>query len=367
MDDGGVPAPKNDPTATDLRPKLAEEFRFQSPACAEIGSPLYAELCIVCAEDVERSGPVWQVMRDHAHLRFGLALPLRFLAAVHRLALSGFAPALAAHYPSCGGMRGDTIAEDFLATVAAHRGEIAGELDWGVQTNEVVRTAALLPGLAHIASLTGLPLSVREIGTSAGLNLRLDHFRYGQSDWTAGDPAGVVEISDRWGDRLPPAAAVTIVDRAGCDPNPIDPTTPSGALHLLGFLWPDQQDRRTRTLGAIETAIRIPARVDASAAEAWLHRELALRTTNAATVIMHSIVWQYIDKDERARITTLIESTGANATTTEPVAWLSFEPHEPHRQHAALELRIWDGGQRQGDAVLLAECGFHGQWVRWRT
>ena len=365
VDDAGVTSETPEAPTDGLQTKMAEQFRFQSVGCADIGSTVYADLCVVCADDIERSGPVWSAIADHAHLRFGLALPLRFLAAIHRLALNGDVPHLAAHYMSCGGSPTPSLAADFLAAVDAHRHRIASELDWGVQTNEVVRTAALYPGLAHITSLTGQPLSLREIGTSAGLNLRLDHFHFAQGTWSAGDPAGAVEIIDRWGEQIPPTTLLRITDRAGCDPSPIDSTTPAGAIHLLGFLWPDQEDRRTRTLGAIETAKRFPARIDAMAAEAWLHHELANRPGGATTVIMHSIVWQYIDRDERQRITEFVESVGRSASVDAPLAWLSFEPHEPHRKHAALSLRLWDGERHAGESTHLAECGFHGQWVRW--
>ena len=354
-------------TTPELRRKLADEFSFQVGGCETIGSALYGELCRHAAEDVVSGGPVWEAMAKHAHLRFGLASPLRFLAALHRSALRGESPALARHYPSCGGTPGRTLREDFLAATAHHTERIAAELDWGVQTNEVVRTSALYPGLAHISALVGLPVSLREIGSSAGLNLRLDRFRFAQDRWSVGDPTSPVEIVDRWGDRVPGHVDAAIVDRAGCDPDPIDPTTDDGALHLLGFLWPDQLDRRGRTLAAIEIARNIPARVEQANAEGWLARELARRTEGAVTVIMHSIVWQYIDKVERARITDLIESVGATATPDTPLAWMSFEPHEPDRAHAALKLRYWDGQSTVGAPTLLAECGFHGQWVRWRA
>lgn len=172
VDDAGVTTETLEAQPVDLKKKLAEEFRFQAVGCADIGSTVYADLCLVCADDIERGGPVWAALADHAHLRFGLALPLRFLAATHRLALNGDAPQLAAHYVSCGGHPTPSLAADFVSVVNEHRRRVASELGWGVQTNEVVRTAALYPGLAHIASLTGQPLSLREIGTSAGLNLR---------------------------------------------------------------------------------------------------------------------------------------------------------------------------------------------------
>ncbi len=59
------------------------------------------------------------------------------------------------------------------------------------QTNEVGRVAAMLPILASEADRLGEPVHLVEVGTSAGLNLCLDRFRYdiagsvfGQSDLT---------------------------------------------------------------------------------------------------------------------------------------------------------------------------------------
>jgi hypothetical protein len=215
----------------DPQHKMAEEFAFQAAGCEGQGSLLYRDLMAQCAADIRAGGVVWDTVRVQAGMRFGLALPLRFVAAVHRLALTGHAPALAAHYPSCGGSPGSGLWDAFAATVATHQAQIADELTMGVQTNEVVRSAALFPGLATIAGRTGLPLSLREIGTSAGLNLRMDNFRYTQGEWVDGDPLGAVVIADRWPEGTPKSSALTIraqmiADRAGCDPDPIDPTTP---------------------------------------------------------------------------------------------------------------------------------------------
>ena len=56
------------------------------------------------------------------------------------------------------------------------------------QTNEIARSAMLLPGFLTVARETGLPLDLFEIGASAGLNLLFDsfHYRYGDAEW--GDP-----------------------------------------------------------------------------------------------------------------------------------------------------------------------------------
>ncbi len=351
----------------DLQTKLAGEFRHQAKACREIGSPLYADLCELVAADIESGGVCWSVLKSHAHVRFGLAIPLRFLGGVHRLVQLGRAPELAAQYPSVGGTPTERLWPAFCDVMGRERDEVVAALDRDVQTNEVVRSAALSEGLRAIQARTGLPLSLREVGTSAGLNLQMDRFAYVDGDRIGGDPASRLRIVDRWrGSKRPSLADLDIVDRAGCDPNPIDPSTAEGRATLLGFLWPDQLDRRERTLAAIDLATAHPSRIERANAEAWLGTELAKLTEGVVTVVFHSIVWQYIDKDERTRITALMEATGKGATAQSPMAWLRFEPRESDRSCAALTLRLWDGSTDDAEPIELAISGFHGEWVELR-
>jgi hypothetical protein len=159
-------------------------LREQADACAAMGSPLYGHLLGLAAQDAEEGGPVWAVLAPHmdgvGSDRRGSALALRLMAAVHRLVLTGAAPALARHYPSVGG-DGDADAAwaAFRETLAAQGERVADLLALPCQTNEVGRAAALAVGFLAIAARTALPLRLLEVGASAGLNLRWDHFRYG--------------------------------------------------------------------------------------------------------------------------------------------------------------------------------------------
>lgn len=348
----------------DLQDKVAVEFRHQGQACAQIGSALYAELCKFVAHDIESRGPCWSVLESHAHLRFGLALPLRFLGGVHRLVHLGRAPELAEQYPSTGGTPSELLWPAFLAVLHRERAEVVAALGRDVQTNEVVRTSALSEGLRAIQTRTGLPISLREIGTSGGLNLRMDRFAYIDGERVGGDPASALQIVDRWrGPVRPSFSPLNIVDRAGCDPSPIDPISPEGRATLLGFLWPDQTDRNERTSAAIEIAINTPVRIERANADSWLEAELAHTRSGVVTVVFHSIVWQYIDKAERERIRATLERAGQRAGLESPLAWLQFEPRQPDRSCAALTLQLWDGTTLVPTPVELATAGFHGEWV----
>ena len=73
-----------------------------------------------------------------------------------------------------------------------------------------------------------------DLGASAGLNLRWDRFRYEAADWAFGDfrlTSRASRASTR-AVRPPLPATVWVMERAGCDPSPIDATTEDGSLTL---------------------------------------------------------------------------------------------------------------------------------------
>ena len=86
-------------------------------------------------------------------------LQLRPPAAVHRLALRGEAPALAACYPSTGGEATvEATWQAFRETLVERRTLLRELIKLPVQTNEVGRSRALALGFAEAARRTALPL-----------------------------------------------------------------------------------------------------------------------------------------------------------------------------------------------------------------
>jgi hypothetical protein len=339
--------------------RVIDVVAFQATACAKSSSPLYGRVLDAVVADLRAGGVSAELLIDRGDDPLGSALALRFLGAVHRLVLEGRGPDLEPYYPSVGGTDEGDPGPAFLRTVAQHADEVSRRVDDGVQTNEPGRSAVLVGGYAEVARSTGLPLRVLEVGASAGLNLRWDHFAYDTGAMVAGDPDSPVRFAGVWeGDppRLPATFAVT--ERAGCDRNPLDPTTPEGRLTLMSYVWPDQLDRFARLDAAIEVAKRVPAVVEQADAPDWVAARLAEATPGQATVVVHSIVLQYLSHAARERFRGTLAAAGGRATAASPLAWLRMEPGG---ERAEVRLTTWPGGEDR----LVATAGYHGRPVWW--
>lgn len=344
-------------------------IRQQAEACRQLGSPFYASLLERLAEDVAAGGVGSVVIAGHEDDPGPSALALRLMAAVHRMVLSGQAPALAAHYPSVGG-DGDEAAAwpAFREVLEGHVARVRAGLATPPQTNEVGRSAALFGGLLQVlgaAEQPALPVRLMEIGSSAGLNLLADRFAYRTADgrqWGRDDATDVVldPAWETWPPGIPPA--VEVVERTGCDLSPIDPRAEDGALALLSCVWPDQTHRLDRLRGALSLARSHPVALARQGGGDFIDG-LELRDGHH-TVVWHSVMWQYVPAEEQERILARLAELGASATAERTLTHLAFEPRrlEPGAPHRfVVAARTWPGGDEQ----LLGEAPPHGVPVGW--
>lgn len=347
--------------AAPSRAALADAFRTQARGCEQTGSPIYAALLDRAAEDVSRGGVFADAVADYRGLPILDALPLRLLGRAHALVLAGEAPALARFFPSAGGTFEIEGAWRALVDLVGANAKLFREAatSWRVQTNEVRRSAVLLPGFLRIAARTGLPLRLREIGASAGLNQGFDRYHYELGPHRWGDPASPLCLATDWQGAAPELAApLRVVERRGCDVAPIDLRDPAARVKLQSFIWPEQHDRLERLRTAIELVAADPPAIERSPAGEWVERHV-VPERGAATVLFHSVVWWYVPEAERDRITAAMNAAGARATHEAPLAWLRMEGARV--EEAELRLRLWP----RGDDALLAAVHWHGAWVRW--
>lgn len=341
---------------------LPDVMRFFAAQCEELGSPFYAALLGSLARDVEDGGPTAKLLAHEASTVGADAVPLRLLGGVHRLVLDGAAPVLAEHYPSVGGDGDATAAWSALRVLISTRGEeLMDALSRPPQTNEVGRSVGLMGGMLVVAEATRLPLRLLELGSSAALNLRLDRYWFESNGGGVGDPASGVRFVDRFVGGAPPFGAdLAIAERRGCDRDPIDAASDDGRLTLLSYVWPGQTERFDLLRAALDVARDFPVTVDRAEIPGWLDRQLAAPREGCATVAFHSITWQYLDDQERARVIDTFGAAGERATSDRPLAWLRLEP-APGLSHTEVRLTLWP----DGDERLLATTGFHGGLVQW--
>jgi hypothetical protein len=348
------------------RERAATMIEFQAAACAALGSPLYAFLLGRMAGDVRAGGPCADVVAGYEDAPGPAAIALRLLGGVHALVLTGRTPDLAGYYPSAGGAfdpaRQDACWAAFRDTVAA---EIGGVRDWMTrppQTNEVGRANLLIAGLLAAVRSDPLPIRLFELGASAGLNLRADHFRCVGDGIAWGRADSPVVLRDAWRGAAPQwlveAAAgypaLTVLQRRGCDLTPIDPLSPDGELALRAYVWPDQTARAARLDGALRLAAQVPAEVDTVGAADFL---AGLRLEpGTLTVVWHSIMRQYVPAAEWARIEGELDRLAAADTARARFAYVAFEPvRVGERYRFQLTVRLGAAAE-----TVLAQAEPHG-------
>jgi hypothetical protein len=210
-----------------------------------------------------------------------------------------------------------------------------------------------------------LPVRLFEIGSSGGLNLLADRFAYADESGAVvvGDPASAVRLDGAWrGRRLDPWPDLAIVERHGSDVMPVDVSTTEGRLTLTAYVWPDQTARHERLRGALALAERTPIEVRRQDAVSFADA-IELRA-GCTTVLWHSVMWQYLSRDEQDALTGRIEALGAAATDEAPFAHLFLEPtrRTPDSEHDFLVvLTEWPTGERR----ILGDSAGHGIPTTW--
>jgi len=202
----------------------------------------------------------------------------------------------------------------------------------------------------------GLPLSLMELGASAGLNLNWDRFALEVAGRRYGPDDAALTLRPDWRGPLPPQARPLVAGRAGVDLNPIDARAAAGRLRLLAYLWPDQPERIALTEAAIRAVASQPDQGDAID---WLEHRLA-PNPGLTRMIYTTIAWQYFPKAVQERGTRLIEAAGAKATAQSPLARFGMEP-DGASPGAAMTLRLWPSGE----TLALGRIDFHGRWIDW--
>ena len=261
----------------------------------------------------------------------------------------------------------------FRTYVHAHWSEIEQiALTHSTQTNEAKRCAVLLPFL----SLLPGPLSLVEVGASAGLCLYPDRYAYryefddgGSHELHPTDPSTpgatpVLACDLRDGIPLPRSLPV-VAHRGGVDLSPIDASDPDSRAWLRSLIWPGQQNERVPRLeAALDIAAADPPQFIAGDLVEHVDAAVAACPAGSTPVVFHTAVLGYLEPPARAefvrRMTALCGDTGAVWISVEGVTLLpdvAAQVPESLRRHRGIFVVAVNGRP-------LATAHGHGDWVR---
>ena len=251
------------------------------------------------------------------------------------------------------------------------------------QTNEIGRCLALLPALGGVAADVDLPLALVEVGASAGLNLRFDHYgyRYRSADPASGavielngDADLMMETTWRGPNRPPvPSTMPAVAHRAGVDLHPIDVTDEVAGRWLVACQWPEQPERLERCRRAVGLAAVDPPSIRRGDATATLATLIDEVPDHVHPVVVATWFLAYLEPaDQRAFLRELDRIAQRRDITLvfeeQPVEVPGLDP--PPRPDGkfdpgptALCRYDWRNGRRT--TVRLADQHPHVRWLEW--
>lgn len=342
---------------------VADAIRWQADHAASNGAPSTGRVVRAQLALLDSGTGVGQALFHWPHPALEDALPLRLAGAFHHLLLTGEDPRLAPVY------RGEVTDQTevdalVLAMARDHDARLLPWLDGPPQTNEAGRSASIMAALLWLSARLGPRFELNELGASAGVNTMMDRFFFDLGGTLAGPADSPMRIVPEWRGVPPVSAPVEIVSIQGCDRAPVDLSDADAALRLKSYVWAEVTGRIERIDAAISLAGQRPPLVERMDAADFVDQRLAAPQDEDTTrVLFHSIVWQYLPPETRARIEAAMAEAGTRADSRRRLAWITLETNRTTFRHE-LTARFWPGG---AEPVLLGTAHAHGAWVEWNV
>ena len=234
----------------------------------------------------------------------------------------------------------------------------------GVQINEPLRLAALLPALSAVEG----PIALLELGAAAGLCLYPDRFTFRFVDAHGAErqrldpvngPSPVVLTSTVTGE-LPPLRVPEIVWRAGIDLDPIDVREPADRAWLEALIWPGEHERAQRIAAAMDIVAADPPSLHAGDALERLESVAQASPAGATLVISTPGMLVYLPRARRHELIDRIRSLDARwITIDQPALHDAWTPPGDAEGLRGFAVAL--------DGRVMADADPLGRWWEWRA
>ena len=345
--------PTGVPKVNEKLVEVSAQFTDFAEYCVD-SSELYGYLTNRIAKDEE-------LLAIASHCQSGQPIPNLVFGVVHYMLSASKTDPLTRYYPSItlNPESPELIYPSFKKFVISHSEQIIEMLQTRlVQTNEVLRSAFLYPGFLTAHRLfADRPLSLIEIGPSAGFNLLWDQYLY---QYEGSDPVGLVGssltlASSFRGDRRPDFSGPmpTVSRRVGIDLHPIDLMDRDEIQWLQALIWPEHFERKMRLNKAVRIAMVNPIEMIQGDALKLLPQVLADVPATDVAAVYHTFVANQFSEEQRQTLLKIIEDYG----TKRDIIHIHncIEPH--------LHATIFRGGERIDIPLAIGDP--HARWIEW--
>jgi hypothetical protein len=323
-------------------------------------SPLYQVLSRTVAADEH-------LLDLAAETRAGQQPANMLMAAAHLLVLKNPELPFARFFAS---VRGDDAeppegaGAEFGAFCADHHDAISQILrERLVQTNAPGRGAALRLAMHELTHRVHGPVTLLEIGPSAGIQLRFDRWAVHTAGRRFGPADAPLVLRPQWRADQPPPDLDRILpvrDRLGIDLHPVDATDPEQRLWLQALVWPEHRDRFVELASALDAvAADPPTIVQGDAIEMLPRLDGERLADDIPLVVSHAMVRMHVPADRRSAFNAAIVALGRRRRVLHVSLEIAPQGSPYDRSAPLLALRDSQGVDRD---LALAEG--HGRWIQ---
>ncbi len=334
---------------------LSQRFkRFAANECRG-SSWLYEFLSTEISHDAE-------LLELSSHASPGQPVPNLLFASVHYLLLSGSQHELQKFYPSV--INNPRPAEEsfpsFKDFCLHHRKEIIDLLQKRlVQTNEIRRCTYLYPSFCYIYNKVKRPLSLVEIGTSAGLQLLWDRYSYSYgTEEIYGDPNSSVHLTAQLRNgNVPELSQIipTVASRVGIDLHGIDLSNEDDYLWLKSLIWSEHRERLETFEKAAKLFNAYPVKLVEGDGISLLPDIVEQVPTDTILCIFHTHVANQIPEDLKRKLLDNVRAIGDTRDV--------FHLYNNISDIGKLHLDYFINGTEFNE--VIGDTDGHGRWFDW--